>query len=115
MCRCHIVQCLVYALGIYELILSLTNLLTLHCFNAATYITQIIELKSSKDCASLDNKQSHALIGLMIGTPFEILQYIEEGSVVYAEIRYLVLDEVDCMLGSGLDPEILKILRPLNS
>ncbi|KAL2347621.1 hypothetical protein Fmac_001621 [Flemingia macrophylla] len=88
---------------------------TLHCFNVVTYITQIAELKSSKDCASPNNRQSRASIGLMIGTPFEILQYIEEKSVVSIEIKYLVLDEVDYMLGSGLDLEIHKIIRPLQA
>ncbi|RDX76102.1 DEAD-box ATP-dependent RNA helicase 39, partial [Mucuna pruriens] len=83
------------------------------CFNAAKYIIHNAELKSAKDCASPDNGQPQASIGLMIGTPCEILQYIEEGSVVPAKIRYLVLDEADCMLGSGLGPEIHKILRPL--
>lgn len=83
------------------------------CFNAAKYIIHNVELKSVKDRPSPGNGESHASIGLMIGTPCEILEYIEEGSVVPAEIRYLVLDEADCMLGSGLGPEIHKILRPL--
>ncbi|XP_047167560.1 DEAD-box ATP-dependent RNA helicase 39-like [Vigna umbellata] len=83
------------------------------CFNAAKYIIHNTKLKSAKDCASPDNGQSQASIGLMIGTPCEILQYIEEGSIVPSEIRYLVLDEADCMLGSGLGREIHKILRPL--
>ncbi|KAL2334979.1 hypothetical protein Fmac_016192 [Flemingia macrophylla] len=97
------------------IVLCATEEKAVQCFNAAAYITQNAELKSAKDCASPDNGQSRASIGLMIGTPFEILQYIEEGSVVPAEIRYLVLDEVDCMLGSGRDPEIHKILRPLQA
>ncbi|XP_061356602.1 DEAD-box ATP-dependent RNA helicase 39-like [Gastrolobium bilobum] len=83
------------------------------CFNAAKYIIHNAELKSAKDCASPDNEHSNASIGLMIGTPCEILQYIEEGSVVPAELRYLVLDEADFMLGNGLGPEINEIFRPL--
>ncbi|KAJ1385966.1 RNA helicase, DEAD-box type, Q motif [Sesbania bispinosa] len=83
------------------------------CFNAAGYVIHNADLKSAKNCASADNKQSNSSIGLMIGTPCEILQYIEEGIVVPAELRYLVLDDADCMLCSGLSPEIHKILRPL--
>lgn len=64
--------------------------MALQCFNAAKYIIHNAELKSAKDSASPDNGQSKASIGLMIGTPSEILEYIEEGSVVPAEIRYLV-------------------------
>lgn len=65
-------------------------LIALQCFNAAKYIIHNVELKSVKDRPSPGNGESHASIGLMIGTPCEILEYIEEGSVVPAEIRYLV-------------------------
>nr|KYP62042.1 DEAD-box ATP-dependent RNA helicase 39 [Cajanus cajan] len=85
------------------IVLCATEEKAAQCFNAAKYIIDKAELKSLKDGASPNN--GNASIGLLIGTPCEILQYIEEGSVV--------LDEVDCMLGSGLDPEIHKILRPL--
>lgn len=64
--------------------------MALQCFNAAKYIIHNAELKSAKDYASPDNEKSHASIGLMIGIPSEILEYIEEGSVVPAKIRYLV-------------------------
>ncbi|OIW07813.1 hypothetical protein TanjilG_32005 [Lupinus angustifolius] len=79
------------------------------CFNAAKYIIHNSELKSAKGSVP----RSNTSIGLIIGTPNEILQYIEEGSVVPAELRYLVVDDVDYMLGSGLGPEIHKILTPL--
>lgn len=64
--------------------------MALQCFNAAGYITHNAKLKSANQCASLDNEKSNASIGLMIGTPSEILQYIEEGIVVPAELKYLV-------------------------
>ena len=62
----------------------------MQCFSAAKYIVQNADLKLAKGHTSPDNEQSNVSIGLLIGTPFEILQYIEEGSVVPAEIRYLV-------------------------
>ncbi|XP_027337747.1 DEAD-box ATP-dependent RNA helicase 39-like [Abrus precatorius] len=95
------------------IVLCATEEKALQCFNAARYIIHNAEFISAKDCASPDNGQSDPSIGLMIGTPCEILQYIEEGSIVPAEIQYLVLDDTDCMLGSGLGPKIYKILRPL--
>ncbi|KAK7270995.1 hypothetical protein RJT34_26563 [Clitoria ternatea] len=95
------------------IVLCATEEKAAQCFNAARYIIHNAELKSVKVCESPDNEQLNTSIGLMIGTPCEILQYIEEGSVVPSEIRYLVLDEADCMLGSGLGPEIHKIIRPL--
>ncbi|KAL2966920.1 hypothetical protein AAZX31_16G144900 [Glycine max] len=95
------------------IVLCATEEKAAQCFNAAIYIIHNVELKSVKDGPSPGNGESHASIGLMIGTPCEILEYIEEGSVVPAEIRYLVLDEADCILGGGLGPDIHKILRPL--
>ncbi|CAJ2666413.1 unnamed protein product [Trifolium pratense] len=86
---------------------------TEQCFNAARYIINNAELKSAKNCAPSDTEKSNSSIGLMIGTPSEILQYIEEGIVVPAELKYLVLDEADSMLGGNLGPEIHKIIRPL--
>lgn len=49
----------------------------------------------------------------MIGTPCEILQYIDEWIVVPAELGYLVLDEAESMLDNHNGPEIHKIIRPL--
>ncbi|XP_057443386.1 DEAD-box ATP-dependent RNA helicase 39-like [Lotus japonicus] len=83
------------------------------CYNAAQYIIHDAELKSAKNCASATSEQSNSSIGLMIGTPCEVLQYIQEGNVVPAELRYLVLDGMDCLLNSGHSPEIHKILKPL--
>ncbi|CAJ1953237.1 unnamed protein product [Sphenostylis stenocarpa] len=95
------------------IVLCATEEKAAQCFNAAKYIIDNTKLKSAKDCASPDNGQSQPSIGLMIGTPCEIFQYIEDESIVPSGIRYLVLDEADCMLGSGLSHEIHKILRPL--
>jgi hypothetical protein len=72
------------------LILILTTCFALQCFNAAKYIIHNAELKSAKNSASSDNEKSNSSIGLMIGTPYEILQYIEEGTVIPAELKYLV-------------------------
>ncbi|QHO38788.1 DEAD-box ATP-dependent RNA helicase [Arachis hypogaea] len=83
------------------------------CFSAAKYIMEISESKLAKQCSSPDNEHSNVSIGLLLGTPSEIIQYIEEGSVVPAEIRYMVLDDLDFMLGSGLGSNIHKILEPL--
>lgn len=85
------------------------------CFNAAGYIIHNAELKSAKNCASSDNEKSNSSIGLIIGTPSEILQYIEEGTVVPAELKYLVMDEVDSMLGGNLGPEIHEIIKQLQN
>ncbi|KAF7812629.1 DEAD-box ATP-dependent RNA helicase 39 [Senna tora] len=95
------------------LVLCATEEKAEQCFNAAKYLIHHAELKSAKDGVSPDNDQSNVSIGLVIGPPSEILQYIEERTVIPADIKYLVLDDVDCMLDSGLGPEILKIIRPL--
>ncbi|XP_054817850.1 DEAD-box ATP-dependent RNA helicase 39-like isoform X2 [Prosopis cineraria] len=83
------------------------------CFNAAKYIIRHAEFKSTKNDASLNNEQSDVSIGLVIGSPSEILQYIEEGTVIPEEIRYLVIDDADIMFDSDLGGEIHKIIRQL--
>ncbi|XP_027149897.1 DEAD-box ATP-dependent RNA helicase 39 [Coffea eugenioides] len=52
---------------------------------------------------------------LVVGTPGRVLQHIEEGNMVYGDIRYLVLDEADTMFDRGFGPDIRKFLGPLKN
>ncbi|XP_057762290.1 DEAD-box ATP-dependent RNA helicase 39-like [Arachis stenosperma] len=52
-------------------------------------------------------------IDIVVGTPGRILQHIEEGNLVYGDIKYLVLDEADTMFDRGFGPDIRKFLAPL--
>ncbi|KAK8470260.1 hypothetical protein PHAVU_004G088600 [Phaseolus vulgaris] len=54
-------------------------------------------------------------IDMVVGTPGRVLQHIEEGNMVYGDIKYLVLDEADTMFDRGFGPDIRKFLGPLNS
>ncbi|KAH9616975.1 hypothetical protein KSS87_012792 [Heliosperma pusillum] len=54
-------------------------------------------------------------IDMVVGTPGRILQHIEEGNMVYGDIKYLVLDEADTMFDRGFGPDIRKFLAPLNN
>ncbi|CAM8938269.1 unnamed protein product [Rhodiola kirilowii] len=54
-------------------------------------------------------------IDMIVGTPGRVLQHIEEGNMVYGDIKYLVLDEADTMFDRGFGPEIRKFLNPLKS
>ncbi|MCD9645697.1 hypothetical protein HAX54_034823 [Datura stramonium] len=45
----------------------------------------------------------------------KVLQHIEEGNMVYGDIRYLVLDEADTMFDRGFGPDIRKFLAPLKN
>ncbi|XP_004489911.2 DEAD-box ATP-dependent RNA helicase 39 [Cicer arietinum] len=53
-------------------------------------------------------------IDMVVGTPGRILQHIEEGNMVYGDIKYVVLDEADTMFDRGFGPDIRKFLGPLN-
>lgn len=53
-------------------------------------------------------------IDMVVGTPGRVLQHIEDGNMVYGDIRYLVLDEADTMFDRGFGPDIRKFLAPLN-
>ncbi|KAK6130618.1 hypothetical protein DH2020_035593 [Rehmannia glutinosa] len=54
-------------------------------------------------------------IDMVVGTPGRVLQHIEEGNMVYGDIRYLVLDEADTMFDHGFGPDIRKFLGPLRN
>lgn len=54
-------------------------------------------------------------IDMVVGTPGRVLQHIEEGNVVYGDIKYLVLDEADTMFDRGFGPDIRKFLAPLKN
>ncbi|KAM7511283.1 hypothetical protein LguiB_010158 [Lonicera macranthoides] len=54
-------------------------------------------------------------IDMVVGTPGRVLQHIEEGNLVYGDIRYLVLDEADTMFDRGFGPDIRKFIAPLKN
>ncbi|KAE8100359.1 hypothetical protein FH972_018266 [Carpinus fangiana] len=54
-------------------------------------------------------------IDMVVGTPGRVLQHIEEGNIVYGDIKYVVLDEADTMFDRGFGPDIRKFLVPLKS
>ncbi|KAL1535155.1 DEAD-box ATP-dependent RNA helicase 39 [Salvia divinorum] len=54
-------------------------------------------------------------IDMVVGTPGRVLQHVEEGNLVYGDIRYVVLDEADTMFDHGFGPDIRKFLAPLRS
>lgn len=54
-------------------------------------------------------------IDMVVGTPGRVLQHIEEGNIVYGDIKYLVLDEADTMFDRGFGPDIRKFLAPLKN
>ncbi|KAK9943719.1 hypothetical protein M0R45_009320 [Rubus argutus] len=54
-------------------------------------------------------------IDMVVGTPGRILQHIEDGNLVYGDIKYVVLDEADTMFDRGFGPDIRKFLAPLKN
>ncbi|XP_022990794.1 DEAD-box ATP-dependent RNA helicase 39-like [Cucurbita maxima] len=83
-------------------------------FQMAKFISNYKQLKTAKDNGfgklELQNGASDVSIGLLIGTPNEVSELIEDGSMVSDEIKYLVLDELDTMFDLGFGPNIKKIL-----
>ncbi|OAY69296.1 DEAD-box ATP-dependent RNA helicase 39 [Ananas comosus] len=57
----------------------------------------------------------NATVDMVVGTPGRVLQHIEEGNMVYGDIKYLVLDEADTMFDRGFGPDIRKFLGPLKN
>ncbi|MBA0568495.1 hypothetical protein Golob_005988, partial [Gossypium lobatum] len=54
-------------------------------------------------------------IDMVVGTPGRVLQHIDDGNMVYGDIKYLVLDEADTMFDRGFGPDIRKFLGPLKN
>lgn len=66
------------------------------------FLLKPVKLKTTVEDGQLEsNVQEDALdasVGLLVTTPGEVLQKIEEGSVVPNEIRYLVSSLVHCLV-----------------
>lgn len=88
-------------------------------FSMASFITSHAQVKSSEKCSGDGSEgkggSPNAPIGLLVGTPEEVLQQIEEGDVMTTAVKYLVLDEADIMLDAGLFPKIQKISSHLKN
>ncbi|XP_024033012.1 DEAD-box ATP-dependent RNA helicase 39 [Morus notabilis] len=101
-----------FTLGVLTYLLPLIQLLTV-----VKFLLKPVKSKTTVEDGQLESNvqedASDASVGLLVTTPGEVLQKIEEGSVVPNEIRYLVFDEVDDIFNHGLGPEIQKFLSPL--
>lgn len=54
-------------------------------------------------------------VDMVVGTPGRVLQHIQDGNLVYGDIKYVVLDEADTMFDRGFGPDIRKFLSPLKN
>ncbi|KAG5573251.1 hypothetical protein H5410_063017 [Solanum commersonii] len=79
-----------------------------HARFRSTMISGGSRLRPQEDCLA-------SPIDMIVGTPGRVLQHIEEGNMVYGDIRYLVLDEADTMFDRGFGPDIRKFLAPLKN
>ncbi|KAK4745161.1 hypothetical protein SAY87_011473 [Trapa incisa] len=89
-------------------------------FCAARFITSHLQFKSADgvDCKGmLGDKEdsSPAPIGMLVGTPEEILQQIKDQDIILRDTRYFVLDEADSMLVGNIFMKIQKIFSLLES
>ncbi|GMI77094.1 hypothetical protein HRI_001378700 [Hibiscus trionum] len=86
-------------------------------FQTARFISRHAKLNSASKCGYGKSRISENLaddsIGMLVATPNETIQYIEEGSVVLDDIKFLVLEEMDAMFYHGFGSEIHKILDQL--
>ncbi|KAK9271460.1 hypothetical protein L1049_027051 [Liquidambar formosana] len=98
-------------------VLCPTKELSEQVFHVAESIGHHVQFRSAMvsdgGCSRPQADLSNIPIDMVVGTPGIVLQQIEEGNMVYDDIKYLVLDEADTMFDSGLGPEICKFLGPL--
>ncbi|EEF35254.1 dead box ATP-dependent RNA helicase, putative [Ricinus communis] len=97
------------------IVLCTTEELSDEGFRIAKSISDFARLsRSGSDHLSPEN-MSKPPIGMLIGTPFEVVQQIEEGSIATDDIKYLVLDNADAMFDNGFGPEISRIISSLKN
>ncbi|KAK8935902.1 DEAD-box ATP-dependent RNA helicase 39 [Platanthera zijinensis] len=98
-------------------VLCPTRELTEQVFRVAKSISHHARFRSIMISGGVRSKpQEDSLnvpVDLVVGTPGRILQHIEEGNLVYGDIKYFVLDEADTMFDKGFGPDIRKFLGPL--
>ncbi|KAI4388684.1 hypothetical protein MLD38_000990 [Melastoma candidum] len=89
-------------------------------FETAKFINQHVRRKPAGKSVGTQvggNKEcsSNAAIGMLVGTPEEILRQIDDGDVVVTDVRYLVVDEADVLLHSPCFAAIPKRLTQLKT
>ncbi|XP_065880506.1 DEAD-box ATP-dependent RNA helicase 39-like [Euphorbia lathyris] len=87
-------------------------------YRVAKLISDFARLKCATESGSNHLSPEDILnspIGMLIGTPDEVVQQMEEGSIVLDNVKYLVLDDADVMLEHGFAVEINKIITPLKN
>ncbi|PPR96462.1 hypothetical protein GOBAR_AA24211 [Gossypium barbadense] len=87
---------------------SVAKSISHHARFRSTMVSGGGRLRSQED--SLNNP-----IDMVVGTPGRVLQHIDDGNMVYGDIKYLVLDEADTMFDRGFGPDIRKFLGPLKN
>ncbi|GMH22628.1 hypothetical protein Nepgr_024471 [Nepenthes gracilis] len=95
-------------------VLCPTEELSNQVFYMAKFISDSVkkkfQLESNDQKLKVPMDLSNALIGMLFGTPSEVLQQIEEGNMMANDVKYLVLDDADTMFACGLSPQIRKII-----
>ncbi|XP_047325670.1 DEAD-box ATP-dependent RNA helicase 39 [Impatiens glandulifera] len=81
------------------------------CHHARFRVTMI----SGGTSIGLQEDSLNGPIDMVVGTPGRVLQHIEDGNMVYGDIKYVVLDEADTMFDRGFGPDIRKFLAPLKN
>ncbi|KAJ9146069.1 hypothetical protein P3X46_028384 [Hevea brasiliensis] len=91
-----------------EQVFRVAKFISHHARFRSTMVSGGSRLRPQED--SLNNP-----IDMVVGTPGRVLQHIEDGNMVYGDIKYLVLDEADTMFDRGFGPDIRKFLGPLKN
>ena len=54
-------------------------------------------------------------IDVAIGTPARVVQHARAGNLFYGDVEYIVLDEADTMMDRGFGPEVMEVLKAVQS
>ena len=100
--------------GIHVLVVAPTRELAMQTSENLNILGQPSKIKSvciyggvSKDGQRRDLKKAN----IVVGTPGRILDFLDDGTLDFSTVGYLVLDEADRMLDKGFEEDIKRIIR----
>lgn len=102
------------------LVLSPTRELGLQTFQVAEKLSQLLASENSKTHLMVrtafggqrtDSQKEEILKNpaVLIATPGRVLEYLERGLIELDELKSIVLDEADLMVGMGFEPQVSRI------
>ena len=99
------------------IVVAPTQELVEQIFKVAKSLGHVVKISSTMVSArskfSVQKKSMEKPVDILVGTPNRILRLNREGFMWYGDVKYLVLDEADLLLGEDYVGEVLGLVKPM--